>query len=79
MTAEEIIDAIVRLGAVLDEQNVPDEGRYLIAPEWWFGIYGKISGYPIRAFPRYRGARGRKRSLDRCRWNCLPSWIHPIS
>ena len=31
----EIIDAIVRLGQVLDEQNIPESGRWLVAPAWF--------------------------------------------
>ncbi len=31
----EIIDAIVRLGQVLDEQNIPETGRWLVAPSWF--------------------------------------------
>lgn len=30
----EIIDLIVRLGAVLDEQNIPEAGRWLVIPTW---------------------------------------------
>lgn len=31
----EIIDAITRLGQVLDEQNIPETGRWLVAPSWF--------------------------------------------
>lgn len=30
----EIVDMIVRLGQVLDERNIPQEGRWLIIPAW---------------------------------------------
>lgn len=30
----EIIDAILRLGQVLDEQNIPETGRWLVLPAW---------------------------------------------
>lgn len=30
----EVIDAICRLGQVLDEQNIPETGRWLIIPAW---------------------------------------------
>ncbi|NCF83286.1 MAG: hypothetical protein GWP74_16910, partial [Proteobacteria bacterium] len=31
----EVIDAITRLGQVLDEQNIPETGRWLVAPAWF--------------------------------------------
>ena len=31
----EIVDAIVNLGQVLDEQNIPEQGRWLVAPAWF--------------------------------------------
>lgn len=30
----EILDVILRMGQVLDEQNIPEEGRWLIMPVW---------------------------------------------
>lgn len=30
----EILDVIIRLGQALDEQNIPEEGRWLILPTW---------------------------------------------
>jgi hypothetical protein len=30
----EILDVILRLGQVLDEQNIPEEGRWIILPAW---------------------------------------------
>ncbi len=30
----EIVDAILRLGLVLDEQNIPEVGRWLVLPTW---------------------------------------------
>src|SRR6185437_15672072 len=32
--AVEVLDAILRLGQVLDEQNVPETGRWLVMPAW---------------------------------------------
>lgn len=34
----EIIDAIVRLGQTLDEQNIPETGRWLVVPAWFAGM-----------------------------------------
>jgi hypothetical protein len=31
----EPIDAILRLGQVLDEQNIPEQGRWLVVPAWF--------------------------------------------
>lgn len=33
-TEVEVIDAIVRCGQVLDEQNIPETGRWIIIPAW---------------------------------------------
>lgn len=33
-----IVDFIVDCGTVLDEQNVPDEGRWLVAPPWFMAL-----------------------------------------
>lgn len=30
----EILDALLRLGQVLDEQNIPEEGRWVVMPVW---------------------------------------------
>ena len=30
----EIIDVILRLGQVLDEQNIPENGRWVVLPSW---------------------------------------------
>jgi hypothetical protein len=30
----EIIDVLMRLGQVLDEQNIPEEGRWVVMPSW---------------------------------------------
>ncbi len=35
VTKSTIVDFITEMGAVLDEQNVPDEGRWLVAPPWF--------------------------------------------
>lgn len=34
ITRTNIVEKIVEFGAVLDEQNIPDEGRFLILPVW---------------------------------------------
>lgn len=31
----EVIDAIVRLGQTLDEQNIPETGRWIVVPAWF--------------------------------------------
>ena len=41
LTAENIIDAIVDWGVVLDEQDVPDEGRWVTIPAWACGLLKK--------------------------------------
>lgn len=37
LTALNILDAIVDMGTVLDEQNIPETGRWLILPAWAAG------------------------------------------
>lgn len=34
LTRDNIVEQIVNWGAVLDEQNIPDEGRFLVIPVW---------------------------------------------
>jgi len=34
LTKSNVVEFIVDLGTVLDEQNVPDEGRWLVVPPW---------------------------------------------
>ncbi|KZZ72408.1 hypothetical protein A3765_28490 [Oleiphilus sp. HI0130] len=41
MTKANILDYIVDCGTVLDEQDVPEEGRYLILPAWACGLIKK--------------------------------------
>lgn len=41
LTKENILDYIVDLGTVLDEQNVPDDGRWLVLPAWACGLIKK--------------------------------------
>jgi len=36
-----VVDFIVDLGTVLDEQNVSDEGRWLVAPPWFIALVKK--------------------------------------
>ena len=31
----EVVDLIVRMGQVLDEQNIPETGRWIVAPAWF--------------------------------------------
>lgn len=38
---DNILDVLVDCGSVLDEQNVPDENRYLILPAWLNGMLKK--------------------------------------
>lgn len=33
-TAEKIVDFIIKCGQVLDEQNIPESGRFLVIPAW---------------------------------------------
>ena len=40
-TEKDVIDLIVDLGTVLDEQNVPETGRWLIIPAWLAGMIKK--------------------------------------
>lgn len=35
ITSSTVLDYIVKLGQVLDEQNCPEEGRYIVAPAWF--------------------------------------------
>lgn len=41
LTKDNIIDYIVDLGTVLDEQEVPEEGRFLLLPSWTNGMVKK--------------------------------------
>jgi hypothetical protein len=34
----EVLDSIIRLGQVLDEQNIPESGRWLIIPAWFSAL-----------------------------------------
>jgi hypothetical protein len=36
-----VLDYIVDMGTVLDEQNIPEQGRYLIVPAWMLGMIKK--------------------------------------
>jgi hypothetical protein len=38
VTKANVIDKIVDMGVVLDEQDVPEEGRYIVAPAWFTGM-----------------------------------------
>lgn len=38
LTKSTIVDFIVDCGTVLDEQNVPDEGRWMVAPPWFMAL-----------------------------------------
>jgi hypothetical protein len=37
----EAVDAILRLGQVLDEQNIPEQGRWLVVPAWFTAMIKK--------------------------------------
>lgn len=41
LTALNILDKIVDLGVVLDEQNVPETGRFIVMPAWACGLIKK--------------------------------------
>ncbi|WP_328186908.1 phage major capsid protein [Marinobacter sp. OP 3.4] len=41
ITKDNILDYIVDCGTVLDEQNVPEEGRFIILPAWACGLVKK--------------------------------------
>lgn len=41
LTALNILDAIVDLGTALDEQNIPETGRWLVLPAWAAGLVKK--------------------------------------
>lgn len=41
ITKENILDVLVDCGSVLDEQNVPEQGRYVILPAWMNGMLKK--------------------------------------
>jgi hypothetical protein len=41
LTATNILDAIVDMGTVLDEQNIPETGRWLVVPPWVAGLIKK--------------------------------------
>lgn len=41
LTPANVIDSIVDLGTVLDEQNIPETGRWLVVPAWLAGMIKK--------------------------------------
>lgn len=41
ITKTNVVDFIVDMGTVLDEQNVPDEGRWLVLPPWAIALVKK--------------------------------------
>lgn len=41
ITKDNILDYIVDCGTVLDEQNVPEEGRFIVLPAWACGMIKK--------------------------------------
>ena len=41
LTGANVIDYIVDMGTVLDEQNVPETGRWLVLPAWMCGLIKK--------------------------------------
>lgn len=41
VTATNVVDAIVDMGTVLDEQNIPETGRWLVIPPWLAGMVKK--------------------------------------
>lgn len=47
---QNIINWIVNLGSVLDEQNVPQTGRWLVLPPWACGLIKNLI-WPMRPLP----------------------------
>lgn len=41
LTKSNIVDTLVDCGTVLDEQNIPDDGRYMVLPSWATGLIKK--------------------------------------
>lgn len=41
ITKENILDVIVDCGSILDEQNIPEQNRYIILPAWMYGMLKK--------------------------------------
>ena len=41
ITKANILDFFVDMGTVLDEQNIPEQGRYLVLPAWMIGLLKK--------------------------------------
>ena len=41
LTKANILDVIVNMGTVLDEQNVPETGRFVVLPPWACGMIKK--------------------------------------
>ena len=41
LTASNVLDAIVDMGSVLDEQNIPEEGRFIVLPPLFCGMIKK--------------------------------------
>jgi hypothetical protein len=41
ITPANVVDSIVDLGTVLDEQNIPETGRWLVVPAWLAGMIKK--------------------------------------
>ena len=40
-STDSVLDAIVDAGQVLDEQNIPEQGRFLVVPAWFLGLIKK--------------------------------------
>ena len=40
-TRANVVDSIIDMGTVLDEQNVPAEDRFIVAPPWWISMIQK--------------------------------------
>jgi hypothetical protein len=45
VTSDTVLDSIVDMGSVLDEQNIPETGRWLLIPPW---LAGKIKKSDLR-------------------------------
>lgn len=61
--ANVVLDAIMELGATLDDQEVPDRGRWVIVHPSMTRFIARMRGAPIGRHRRARGVRGRKRAL----------------
>lgn len=63
LTEGALLAHIEALHKVLDEAEVPGQGRYILVPMWAVQRMRRL--FSLRGpRPRFRGARGRKRSIN---------------